>query len=78
MAILDIAGLERHDLAVMRQGIPGLETPFCGPDAVKTVLEIARRKQWQGEVLAYRNSGDAESGDQSSVVGYGAVVFRES
>ena len=78
MAALDIVGLERHESAVMRQGIPGLETPFCGPDAVKTVLEIARRKQWRGEVVAYRNSGDAEHGDRASVVGYGAVAFRES
>jgi hypothetical protein len=78
MAKLDISGLERHESAVMRQGIAGLETPFCGPDAVKTVLEIARRKRWFGEVVAYRNSGEAEGGDQPSVVGYGAVVFRES
>ena len=78
MAALDIAGLERHESAVMRQSIPGLETLFCGPDAVKSVLEIAHRKQWRGEVVAYRNSGDAEHGDRASVVGYGAVAFRES
>jgi MEMO1 family protein len=78
MAALDIAGLERHESSVMQRGTPGLETPFCGPDAVKTVLEIGRRKGWRGELLARRDSGDAGEGDRSSVVGYGAVVFRES
>jgi AmmeMemoRadiSam system protein B len=78
IAKLDIAGLERHESAVMQRGVPELQTAFCGPDAVKTVLETGRRKGWRGEVLACRNSGDAEGGDRSSVVGYGALVFRES
>lgn len=78
LAAIDITGLELHESTIMRKGIPGLETPFCGPDAVKAVLEIARRRKWRGEVIAYRNSGDAEEGDRTAVVGYGAVVFRES
>jgi len=78
MAGMDIEGLERHESAVMRQGVPGLETAFCSPDAVRTVLETSRLKHWHGEVIAYSNSGDAEKGKRSCVVGYGSVLFRKS
>jgi AmmeMemoRadiSam system protein B len=76
MAGMDIEGLERHYSAVIRGGIPGLETAYCSPDAVRTVLETGRQKGWHGEVIAQSNSGDTGEGNGSCVVGYGAVLFR--
>ena len=35
------------------------------------MLEIAKKRGWQGKILNYRNSGDT-AGDKSNVVGYGA------
>jgi AmmeMemoRadiSam system protein B len=78
MAGMDIEGLERHESALIRRGIPGLETAFCSPDAVRTVLETGRQKGWHGEVIAHSNSGDSETGKRTCVVGYGSVLFRES
>ena len=75
MVELDIQGLEQHEQEVMRREIPGLETVFCGPDAVKTVLEIGSRLSWKGKLLSYRNSGDADQASRDAVVGYGAVMF---
>lgn len=59
----------------MQRGIPGLEAVYCGPDAVKTMLEIARRKGYQDELLAHQNSGDADHASRDAVVGYGAIMF---
>lgn len=78
MGTLDIEGLARHEATVMQSGIPGLETPFCSPDAIGTVMETARRQRWGGRCLAMRNSGDADTASRDSVVGYGAIVFHES
>lgn len=75
MVRLDIEGLEQHEQETMRRRIPGLETLFCGPDAVKTVLETGRRLGWRGELLASRNSGDTENSSRDAVVGYGAIMF---
>jgi len=75
MVGLDIQGLEQHEQEVMRRGISGLETLFCGLDAVKTVLEIGSRLGWKGKLLDYRNSGDAEPASRDAVVGYGAIMF---
>jgi len=75
MVGLDSQGLEQHEQEVMRRGIPGLETLFCGLDAVKTVLEIGSRLGWKGKLLDYRNSGDAEPASRDAVVGYGAIMF---
>lgn len=78
MSTLDIEGLARHETTVMQSGIPGLDTPFCSPDAIGTVMETARRQRWAGRCLAMRNSGDADTASRDSVVGYGAIVFHES
>jgi len=48
----------------------------CGPSAVSTVLQLAKKHGWQPHFLAYRNSSDA-SGDKSRVVGYVAIAFTE-
>lgn len=72
----DTAKLEKHLKEVEVLGVNGEETALCGVDGVKTVLEIYRLKNWNGiEVLKYANSGDAEFGDKSRVVGYGAAIF---
>ena len=46
----------------------------CGHAAVKVLLELARRNQWQTHYLDYRNSGDT-AGNPSRVVGYAAIAF---
>jgi len=60
-----------------RKNIDGVETFMCAQDAVKTLLEVARRLGGKGVLLKYANSGDIPSpfGNKLSVVGYGAVAF---
>lgn len=47
----------------------------CGAYPVRGLLEVARRKDLDVELLDLRNSGDT-SGDKSRVVGYGAFALR--
>ncbi len=47
---------------------------FCGFPGVTTALLYAKKRGLEPEILKYGNSGDA-TGDKTSVVGYGAVVF---
>lgn len=47
----------------------------CGCFSVNGLLEVARRKQLQSEMLDLRNSGDT-AGPRDQVVGYGAYVFH--
>ncbi len=44
------------------------------PWAVASLLEIAKEKSWKPYFISYANSGDI-SGDNTSVVGYSAIVF---
>lgn len=46
----------------------------CGKHAVVTLMEMARKHQWEGVFLDYKNSGDT-SGPKDNVVGYGAYAF---
>lgn len=48
----------------------------CGAAPVNGLLELARRRGLEVEVLDLRNSGDT-AGGRSRVVGYGAFAFRE-
>ena len=75
ISALDIPGLENHIENTMKNEIDGEETLCCGIDGVKTLLALAKSKNWQGRVLNYANSGDTIIGDKTRVVGYGAVVF---
>lgn len=77
MANRDIESLENHEREIMQRAIPGATSAFCSPEAVKTLLEIARRKGWRGGEPTYRNSGDAVHDDRLAVVGYGAIAFSE-
>lgn len=49
---------------------------ICGPSSVLTLMEIAKQKKWKIKLLDYKNSGDI-TGDKSSVVGYGSVIFYQ-
>jgi hypothetical protein len=44
------------------------------PYAVLGVMELAKQKNWNAELLEYKNSGDV-TGDLSRVVGYAAIAF---
>ena len=48
----------------------------CGAAPVNGLLELARRRGLEVELLDLRNSGDT-AGGRSQVVGYGAFAFRE-
>jgi MEMO1 family protein len=48
----------------------------CGAAPVNGLLEVARRKGLDVELLDLRNSGDT-AGGRSQVVGYGSFMFRE-
>jgi len=48
----------------------------CGAAPVNGLLEIARRRGLEVELVDLRNSGDT-AGGRSQVVGYGSFVFRE-
>lgn len=47
---------------------------MCGFIPVTTALLLAKQRNWQPRVLKYSHSGDV-TGDNSRVVGYGAVAF---
>ncbi len=69
--------LDRHVQETLQQNIPNEETLFCGPDAVRTLLQLARHFGWEANLLCYANSGDSPGADRDAVVGYGAVEFHE-
>jgi AmmeMemoRadiSam system protein B/AmmeMemoRadiSam system protein A len=48
----------------------------CGATAVNGLVEIARRKGLQPELLDLRNSGDT-AGDRTQVVGYASIAFTD-
>lgn len=77
VANLSIEGLEKHEIKTMKEMVPGEEALFCGPDAIKTAMEIARRSGWIGKKCRYLNSGDIDATQRGAVVGYGSVVFLE-
>lgn len=49
----------------------------CGAVAINGLLELAARRDWRAQVLAYRTSAEA-GGPRDRVVGYGAVAFGEA
>lgn len=44
------------------------------PEAIKTIIELAKKNNWRPILLKYANSGDI-SGDKTKVVGYAAIGF---
>jgi AmmeMemoRadiSam system protein B/AmmeMemoRadiSam system protein A len=72
----DIGELEKHIKKTMERRLQNEQTLCCGIDGVKTLMSLAKEKNWeQAEILQYMNSGDLPGGDKSRVVGYGALVF---
>lgn len=51
-----------------------LNSEIDSPWGVASLLEIAKEKSWKPYLIAYANSGDI-TGNKTSVVGYGAIVF---
>jgi MEMO1 family protein len=72
----NIEELDEHVAKTMSLGVPDEETLLCGLEAVKLVMEIAKKSNWQAKILKYANSGDAAIGDKNAVVGYGAMIFK--
>lgn len=62
--ILHLAALADHQQA-------------CGATPINGLLEVARNKGLQPQLLDLRNSGDT-AGDKSRVVGYAAFAFHEA
>jgi AmmeMemoRadiSam system protein B/AmmeMemoRadiSam system protein A len=60
------------------EGIPHLSTCMCGWMGVLTLLNMTQSySDARYEIIQYRNSGDAEVGDRSRVVGYyGIALFQ--
>jgi len=46
----------------------------CGKIPILTLMHIAEKLGWKGEVLDYKNSGDT-AGNKDKVVGYASIVF---
>lgn len=72
----EVSELEKTIRDLEKEGIEGAVTFACGIDAIKTVMLVAAGlEEDEIKLLNYANSGDAEGGDKSRVVGYGAIGF---
>jgi hypothetical protein len=62
--------------ALVGAGVPNLATCACGEGPILVAMRVAQGLGADTvSVLYYANSGDSSQGDQSQVVGYGAVMF---
>lgn len=52
------------------------EVEACGKQGILTIMHLAKKNNWQGIFVDYKNSGDT-AGDKNSVVGYGCYAFYE-
>jgi len=60
----------------MNAGVANLLTCACGEGPLLVGMTVAQRLGADDvKILAYANSGDVPGGDQTQVVGYGAVMF---
>jgi hypothetical protein len=76
MATLDGATLRSTIETHMSRPAPNLVTCACGEAPVLAAIEAARRLGAKGgTIVSYANSGQTALGEQSRVVGYGAVVM---
>ncbi len=76
---LDVAEFRRAAARSMSLGIPNMQTPCCGQQAIAVVMEVSRALGAdRATVLHYANSGDVPEGRRDLVVGYGAVKFWSS
>jgi hypothetical protein len=78
IAALDAERLRSTIGANMRRPVANLVTCACGEAPVLSAIEAAKRLGAKGgRVVSYANSGQTALGEQSRVVGYGAVVMTE-
>ncbi len=76
IAGFDPAAVQRTIATEMRRQVPGLATCACGEAPILAAMVAARALgATHGTVIRYANSGDVAHGDESRVVGYGAVAF---
>ncbi len=75
MVRLDSKGFSGRTQSLMSGRIPNLVTCACGEGPILALLTAARaRGATHGVVISYANSGDTALGEESRVVGYGAVA----
>ena len=76
IASLDGESVRSAIEANMRRPVAGLVTGACGEAPILSAIEAAKRLGAKsGSVVSYAHSGQTALGDQSRVVGYGAVVM---
>ncbi|MBI5622959.1 MAG: AmmeMemoRadiSam system protein B [Elusimicrobia bacterium] len=61
--------------ALMRRGVPGLDTTACGESGILAALYAMRRIGGVARLLRYTNSGEGPGGDRSRSVGYAAAAW---
>jgi hypothetical protein len=68
--------------SIANKAIPSLDIETttqieaCGLTGIIALMHIAKKLNWKGKLLDYKNSGDT-AGNKNSVVGYGAYAFFE-
>lgn len=76
MASLDPARVAEVMSQSMNEGRPGLATCACGEWPILAAMVAAKALgARRGMVISYAHSGLAVPGDESKVVGYGAVIY---
>jgi MEMO1 family protein len=63
-------------LALDADGLASGDNRACGREGLLVLAELARRQNWQPQLLHYANSGDT-AGDKHRVVGYAALAFYD-
>jgi len=64
-----------HAILERRSDLP--DEQACGARAINGLMQVARRRGLEVELLDQRNSGDT-AGDRSRVVGYGSYALYET
>lgn len=73
---LDPAEFRKTIQANSKRNIANLSTSACGEAPIIAAMAAAKSLgAVRGEIISYANSGDTSIGDNSRVVGYGAVVL---
>jgi MEMO1 family protein len=73
-----IAMFEEGNAEVIYDAYVKEEAEACGMGPVLTSVLLAKKMKWSGpRLIRYANSGDV-TGDRSSVVGYAAMVYKET
>jgi hypothetical protein len=72
----DPAHVESTIKSLMATGFSNLSTCACGEGPIRVAMRVAQARGSDTiTVLSYANSGHSPYGDQTQVVGYGAVMF---